>query len=82
MLKGLRFQKSIRLPLGIRINLSKTGIGWSAGALGLRVGTNAKGKKYTSANLPGSGLTYRKFSDDAPAASGNLVSKILRKLGL
>ncbi len=55
---GWSFRKSINIgPL--RVNLSKSGIGASIGAGGVRRGVTAKGKAYTSINLPGSGLTYR-----------------------
>ena len=43
----------------IRLNLSKSGIGMSTGIKGLRVGVNSKGQTYGSANIPGTGLTYR-----------------------
>jgi hypothetical protein len=42
-----------------RANLSKSGIGYSMGAGGFRVGRSARGRKYSSFNIPGSGLTYR-----------------------
>jgi Protein of unknown function (DUF4236) len=77
MLNGLRFQKRIRLPLGFRVNLSKTGVGWSGGLFGFRFGRDARGKKYQSVNLPGSGFTYKRFSSDPPADETS--SKNLRK---
>lgn len=60
-MRGLRFQRRIRLPGGLRLNLSKSGIGLSAGVPGLRAGIDAKGRKYMSTGLPGTGLSARKY---------------------
>lgn len=46
---------------GVRVNLSKSGVGVSVGRTGLRVGVDAKRKKYFSVGLPGTGLSYRTF---------------------
>lgn len=54
---GWRFRKSIRLGKGVRLNLSKSGVGMSVGGKGFRVGVNKKGI-YTSTSIPGTGL-YR-----------------------
>jgi len=43
------------------VNLSKSGVGVSVGRTGLRVGVDAKRKKYFSVGLPGTGLSYRTF---------------------
>jgi tetratricopeptide (TPR) repeat protein len=56
---GFRVQKSIRLGDHMRINLSKSGIGASIHILGVTLGTGPRGA-YMSADLPGSGLSYRK----------------------
>jgi hypothetical protein len=56
---GLRFQRRIRLAPGLRLNLSKSGIGGSLGRTGLRVGIDGTRKKYFSVGLPGTGLSYR-----------------------
>ena len=54
---GLRFRKSINIgPL--RINISKSGIGFSLGVKGFRVSRSAKGKMSATASLPGTGLSY------------------------
>jgi hypothetical protein len=54
---GLRFRKSINIgPL--RINFSKSGIGFSLGVKGFRVSRSAKGKMSATASLPGTGLSY------------------------
>ena len=54
---GLRFRKSINIgPL--RINISKSGIGFSLGVKGFRVSRSAKGKNTATVSLPGTGLSY------------------------
>jgi hypothetical protein len=60
-MKGLRFQRRIRLPFGIRLNLSKSGIGVSAGVPGLRIGVNSKGRKYSTIGAPGTGVSIRNY---------------------
>jgi hypothetical protein len=65
-----RFRKSIKLgPL--RFNLSKSGIGTSIGVRGFRVGTDAKGRSYTAASIPGTGIYNRTYSSQGKAADGN-----------
>lgn len=54
---GLRFRKSINIgPL--RINFSKSGIGFSLGVKGFRISRSAKGKMTATASIPGTGLSY------------------------
>ncbi|NLG83378.1 MAG: DUF4236 domain-containing protein [Firmicutes bacterium] len=52
---SFRFRKSIRIAKGVRLNLSKGGVGLSIGGKGLRVGVGPRGV-YTSAGIPGTGL--------------------------
>ena len=56
----LRFHRSMKFGC-LRINLSKRGLGLSAGVRGLRVGVDARGRRYTSASIPGTGLSVREF---------------------
>jgi len=58
MLKGLRFQKRLRILPGLRINLSKSGASTTLGARGAGVNIGKDGIT-TNAGLPGSGLSYR-----------------------
>ncbi len=54
---GLRFRKSFTIgPL--RINISKSGIGFSLGVKGFRISRSAKGKNTATVSLPGTGLSY------------------------
>lgn len=72
---GFRFQRRIRIAPGVRLNLSKSGIGASVGRTGLRLGLDAKRRKYFSVGLPGTGLSYH-------ALFGRPVTpETLRKVG-
>jgi tetratricopeptide (TPR) repeat protein len=51
-------RKSLRIAPGVRLNFSKTGIGYSAGVKGYRVTQRADGRTQTTASLPGTGLSY------------------------
>ncbi|GAA4427290.1 DUF4236 domain-containing protein [Bremerella cremea] len=56
---GFSFRKSYTFgPL--RINLSKSGVGFSFGMKGLRAGMSSNGRKYVSASVPGTGARYYK----------------------
>ncbi|MBN1995429.1 MAG: DUF4236 domain-containing protein [Anaerolineae bacterium] len=56
---GFRLQRSIRLGKFIRLNISKSGVGVSAGVPGLRLSTGPRGTQF-SVGIPGTGLSYRK----------------------
>jgi hypothetical protein len=58
---GFRFQRRVRIAPGVRLNLSKSGAGASLGRKGLRIGIDAKRRRYFSIGLPGTGLSYRAF---------------------
>jgi tetratricopeptide (TPR) repeat protein len=55
---GFRIRKSISIAPGVRMNFSKTGIGFSAGVKGYRVTKQADGRIRRTASLPGTGLSY------------------------
>ena len=55
---GFRFRKSIKLGKHVRINLSKSGIGYSVGGKGLRYTRSASGRKTVTTSIPGTGLSY------------------------
>lgn len=58
---SFRFQRSIKLLPGVRLNLSRTGIGVSVGRKGIRLGVDAVGKRYLNAGIPGTGLSTRRY---------------------
>jgi hypothetical protein len=58
---GWNWRRSLRFgPL--KINLSKSGVGYSVGLPGVRLGTDAKGRKYQSLNIPGTGIYRRDYA--------------------
>ena len=55
---GFRFQKSVRIAPGLRLNLSKSGVSASLGRPGATVNIGRRGVQ-GSAGIPGTGLSYR-----------------------
>ena len=55
---GFRFRKSINLGGGFRVNLSKSGVGYSWGTKGARFTKTAKGTSRTTVGIPGTGISY------------------------
>ncbi len=54
---GLRFRKSVNFgPL--RINFSKSGVGYSVGGKGFRITKTAKGTIRKTTSIPGTGISY------------------------
>ena len=54
---GLRVRKSFKVG-GVRVNLSKSGIGYSVGTKGYRITKTANGKTRRTASIPGTGISY------------------------
>lgn len=54
---GFRFRKSISCG-PVRINLSKSGIGYSVGVKGARITKKANGGTRTTLSVPGTGISY------------------------
>ena len=57
---GFRYRKSINLGGGCRINLSKSGIGYSWGTKGYRVTRTAKATTRRTTSIPGTGISWVK----------------------
>ena len=55
---GFYYRKSIRFG-PFRVNVSKSGVGYSIGGGGLRAGVDSRGRRYTTFNIPGTGVGYR-----------------------
>jgi len=55
---GFRLRRSINLGLGFRVNLSKTGVGYSWGVKGYRLTKTATGRTRTTASIPGTGMAW------------------------
>lgn len=74
---GLRYRKSINLGGGFRINISKSGIGYSWGVKGYRITKTAKGTVRRTISIPRTGISYTEESRVwKPGPSQNKVSTI------
>ena len=62
---GLRFRKSINLGGGARVNISKSGVGFSLGTKGARVTKKASGGTRSTLSIPGTGISYVKDSSNS-----------------
>ena len=77
---GFRFRKSVKAG-PVRINFSKSGVGYSVGGKGFRVTKRADGKTQTTASIPGTGVSYvkttRKKKDEAAPSAGVIVVAVI-----
>lgn len=72
---GFRFRKSLKFG-PIRINLSKSGVGYSIGTKGYRVTKKANGGYRTTASIPGTGISHVKdYSAKTALAGGDTMAK-------
>lgn len=60
---GLNFRKSISILPGVKLNLSKGGVGVSFGKKGLRQSINSSGRATTTIGIPGTGVYYTKSAN-------------------
>jgi Protein of unknown function (DUF4236) len=73
---GWFFRKSVNFgPL--RINISKSGVGYSVGGKDLRVGVDAKGHRYEDVTVPGTGLHYRSSKKEARGKAAGCLGLVL-----
>lgn len=55
---GFRYRKSINLGGGFRVNISKSGVGYSCGTKGYRITKTSKGTIRKTVSIPGTGISY------------------------
>jgi hypothetical protein len=55
---GFRYRKSIKVGKHARVNLSKSGVGFSVGSKGYRKTYSPNGRTRTTVSVPGTGLSY------------------------
>ena len=67
---GFRFRKSFKVMPGVRINLSKTGVGASVGFKGFRMTKRADGRVQRTVSIPGTGVSHV----ESHAAGGSFES--------
>lgn len=68
---GFRYRKSINLGGGFRINISKSGIGYSWGTKGYRVTKTAKGTVRRTVSIPGTGISFTDETGKKQSRSSN-----------
>lgn len=75
----VNFRKSKKIG-PIRLNLSKSGLGVSAGVKGLTFGVDSKGKAYRAASIPGTGIYTRNYikntSNNKNSSTSGAVSNV------
>lgn len=76
---GFRFRKSFNLGGGFKVNLSKSGIGYSWGGKGFRLTKTAKGKIRKTISIPGTGISY--VDEGGFKGLKDIFSKIFKKSG-
>lgn len=74
---GWRYRKSKKLPGGGRINISKSGIGFSWGTKHHRITKTATGQVRTTTRVPGTNISYSQNISNGKR-SGNMPSKQYR----
>ena len=75
---GLRFRKSIKLGGGFRLNLSKSGVGYSWGTKGFRISKSAKGRTRKTFSVPGTGISYSTSSGKSKRRKSTTAIQILQ----
>jgi hypothetical protein len=71
---GLFYRKSVNFG-PFRVNLSGSGIGYSVGGLGFRVGKSSRGRTYSAFSIPGTGVGYRSSSKGSNKGSSKGCGK-------
>src|SRR3954471_10432162 len=62
---GFRMRKSIQVAPGVRLNVSKSGVGIGAGAGGVRYSVNSSGRRTTTIRTGVPGVYYQSSSSAA-----------------
>lgn len=56
---SLRYRRSVKLGKGVKLNLTKTGVGLTVGGKGAHYSVHSSGRRTTSVGIPGTGLYYQ-----------------------
>jgi tetratricopeptide (TPR) repeat protein len=56
---GFRARKSFSIAKGVRLNVSKSGVGVSAGPRGMRYSVHSSGRRTATVGVPGSGVAWQ-----------------------
>jgi tetratricopeptide (TPR) repeat protein len=55
---AIRFRKSMKIAPGVRLSVSKSGLGVSAGVRGARYSVHTSGRRTTTVGIPGTGISH------------------------
>ena len=55
---GFYYRKTISVG-PFRVNVGKSGVGYSIGTPGFRTGVSSRGRSYTRVSIPGTGMGYQ-----------------------
>lgn len=66
-----RFRRSAGLGSGIRLNITKRGVGLSVGRRGLRRSWHSTGRRTSTVGLPGTGLSWQNIDRINPTKSNS-----------
>jgi hypothetical protein len=78
---GWSFRRSKSFGL-FKLNFSKSGVGFSFGVPGARVGVNSKGKRYLRGGIPGTGLYYQSSLPDGEQGQTSQSTSSISPLGI
>ena len=73
---GFYYRKSVSVG-PFRVNVSKSGVGYSVGGPGFRTGVSARGKRYSTYSIPGTGVGYRTSGSGSGSGLGCLVVMVV-----
>lgn len=74
---GFRYRKSINLGGGFRVNISKSGIGYSWGVKGYRITKTANGTIRRTMSIPGTGISYVDTVGKTPGSNYSSTENIV-----
>jgi hypothetical protein len=75
---GWGYRRGINLG-PFRINMSRSGFGYSIGGRGFRVGKDARGRRYTAASIPGTGIFYRSYKKSVPKPQAKVYTSAAQR---
>lgn len=68
---GFRYRKSIQIIPGLKMNISRSGVGYSVGGKGMRVTRQANGRVTRTVSVPGTGISHQSTLRSAISRSGS-----------
>ena len=70
-----KYRKSLRFPGGFKLNLSKSGVGYSWGFRGFRVGRDSRGRVARTVSIPGTGIYNRQYLSGSRAQQQDTITQ-------